>query len=146
MPLKKQLFGYNKEQVDDLMDQKDREIKSLNEQINKLKEDYEDERYMKKTYGKAISDGMIMLLGAIEAAENAYDIKSSMFFFMEHKKCNLKEYYSLSLDKKKSKWRVLIQMLDENDNVLQPTENEKEFLKSIKKIRIKELSEHYDKY
>ena len=41
MPLKKQLFGYNKEQVDDLMDQKDREIKSLNEQINKLKEDYE---------------------------------------------------------------------------------------------------------
>ena len=37
-------------------------------------------------------------------------------------------------------------MLDENDNVLQPTENEKEFLKSIKKIRIKELSEHYDKY
>jgi len=41
MPLKKQLFGYNKEQVDDLMDQKDQEIKSLNEQINKLKEDYE---------------------------------------------------------------------------------------------------------
>ena len=39
--IKKQLFGYNKEQVDDLMDQKDREIKSLNEQINKLKEDYE---------------------------------------------------------------------------------------------------------
>lgn len=113
---------------------------------SKLKEDYEDERYMKKTYGKAIFDGMIMLLGAIEAAENAYDIKSSMFFFMEHKKGNLKEYYSLSLDKKKSKWRVLIQMLDENDNVLQPTENEKEFLKSIKKIRIKELSEHYDKY
>ena len=32
---------------------------------SKLKEDYEDERYMKKTYGKAISDGMIMLLGAI---------------------------------------------------------------------------------
>ena len=53
---------------------------------------------------------------------------------MEHKKGNLKEYYSLSLDKKKSKWRVLIQMLDENDNVLQPTENEKEFLKSIKKL------------
>ena len=37
---------------------------------SKLKEDYEDERYMKKTYGKAISDGMIMLLGAREAAEN----------------------------------------------------------------------------
>ena len=37
MPLKKQLFGYNKEQVDDLMDQKDREIKSLKEQIEDIK-------------------------------------------------------------------------------------------------------------
>ena len=44
MPLKKQLFGYNKEKVDDLMDQKDREIKSLNEQINKLKEEIENDK------------------------------------------------------------------------------------------------------
>ena len=69
-----------------------------------------------------------------------------VFFYMEHKKGNLKEYYALSLDKKKSKWRVLIQMLDENDKVLEPTDNEKEFLKSVKKIRIKELSEHYGEY
>ena len=39
MPIKKQIFGSKKEQDDDLMKQKDREIKSLNEQINKLKED-----------------------------------------------------------------------------------------------------------
>lgn len=37
-------------------------------------------------------------------------------------------------------------MIDEDGNVLQPTDNEKEFLKSVKKIRIKELSEHYDEY
>lgn len=65
---------------------------------------------------------------------------------MEHKKGNLKEYYSLSLDKKKSKWRILIQMIDENGKVLVPTENEKEFLKSVKKIRMKEISDHYGEY
>lgn len=112
----------------------------------KLKKDYENEKYMKKKYGKAISEGMIMLLGILDAAENAYDIQTNVFLYMEHKKGNLKEYYSLSLDKKKSKRRVLIQMLDEFGNVLQPTDNEKEFLKSIKNIRIKELSEHYGEY
>lgn len=99
----------------------------------KLKEDYEDERHMKKKYGKVIYDGMLMLLGALDAAENAYDLKCNLFFYMEHKKGNLKDYYSLSLDKKKSKWRVLIQMIDEDGNILQPTDNEKEFLKSVKK-------------
>lgn len=113
---------------------------------SKLKNQYEDEKYMKRKYGKAISEGMLMLLGALDAAENAYDLKCNIFFYMEHKKGNLKEYYSLSLDKKKSKWRVLIQMLDNDDRVLIPTDNEKEFLKSVKKIRIKELSEHYGEY
>lgn len=37
-------------------------------------------------------------------------------------------------------------MIDEDGNILQPTDNEKEFLKSVKKIRIKELSEHYGEY
>lgn len=113
---------------------------------SRLKDDYENEKYMKKKYGQAISDGMILLLGALDAAENAYDLKCNMFFYLEHKKGNLKEYYSLSLDKKKSKWRVLIQMLDEDGNALIPTDNEKEFLKSIKNIRIKELSDHYGEY
>lgn len=67
----------------------------------KLEEDYEDEKYMKKKYGKVISDGMLMLLGTLDAAENAYDLKCNLFFYMEHKKGNLKDYYSLSLDKKK---------------------------------------------
>lgn len=112
----------------------------------KLKEDYENEKYMRKKYGKAISDGMILLLGALDAAENAYDIKCNLFFCLEHKKANLKEYYSITLDKKKSKWRLLVQMLDENNNAIKPTDNEKEFLKSVKKIRIKELSDHYGEY
>ena len=111
-----------------------------------IKTIYENERLMKKKYGQNISNGMIMFLQAIEAAENAYDIMSTPFFFMEHLKNNLKAYYSISLDKKKSKWRLILQMLDESGNVVFPTENEKQFLKSIKNIRIKELSDHYGEY
>lgn len=112
----------------------------------KLKKDYENEKYMKKKYGVAISDGMILFLGALDAATNAYDIKTNVFFYLEHKKANIREYYSVSLDKKKSKWRLMIQMLDNEGNVLVPSDNEKEFLKSVKKIRIKELSDHYGEY
>ena len=112
----------------------------------KLKNEYENEKNLKKKYGIAIAEGMQKFLGAIEAAENAYDIKSTLSFFMEHKKGNLREYYSISLDKKKSKWRLLIQMLDENGCVVVPNENEKEFLKKIKTIRIKEISDHYGEY
>ena len=111
-----------------------------------LKNKYEHEKYMTRKYGKVISRGMLLLLGVLDAADNAYDLKVNIYFYMEHKKGNLKNYYSLSLDKKKSKWRILIQMLDENNNVLVPAENEKEFLKSVKKIRIKEISDHYGEY
>jgi len=111
-----------------------------------LKNDYENEKWMKKKFGASIAEGMVKLIGALDAAENAYDIKATPSFFMEHKKNNLKEYYSISLDKKKSKWRLMIQMLDENDKVCVPTSNEVEFLKSIKKIRIREISDHYAEY
>lgn len=111
-----------------------------------LKDDYENERIMKKKYGDRIAVGMLKFLGALEAATNANDLKRLPVFFMEHKKGNLKEYYSVSLDKKRSKWRLMIQMIDENGKVLVPTDNETEFLKSIKIIRIKEMSEHYDEY
>lgn len=112
----------------------------------RLKKEYEDERKMTKKYGIQISERMIKFLNIVKACNDAYDLKCFTFLFMEHKKGNLKEYYSISLDKKRSKWRVLIQMLDEKGNVLIPSSNEKEFLKSIKRIRIKEMSEHYGEY
>ena len=112
----------------------------------KLKEDYENEKNMKKKYGVLISEGMIKFLGALEAADNAYDIKCQPAFFFEHKKGNLKRYYAVSLDKKKSKWRLMLNMLDSNDNIVFPMDNEKEFLLGIKKIRIEGLSDHYGEY
>ena len=111
-----------------------------------LKKNYENEKWLKKKYGEKICEGMIKFINIILAAENAYDIKCIPQFCMEHKKGNLKEYYSVTLDKKKSKWRLMIQMLDSSGNVAIPTDNEKNFLLSIKKIRIKELSEHYGEY
>ena len=44
MSLKKQVFGYNKSQVDELINEKDNEIKQLNDQIKKLQEDYEHQK------------------------------------------------------------------------------------------------------
>ena len=41
MSLKKQVFGYNKSQVDELINEKDNEIKQLNDQIKKLQEDHQ---------------------------------------------------------------------------------------------------------
>ena len=112
----------------------------------RLKKEYEDELRMKKKYGIEISLGMTLFLDAVNASLNAYDLISYRFFMIEHLKGNLKNYYSLSLDKKKSKWRILIQMLDEEGNVLIPSDNEIEFLKSVRRIRIRELSEHYVEY
>ena len=111
-----------------------------------LAKDFENEKYLKKKYGINILNGWICFVNVLEAADNAYDIKAMPMFYMEHKKNNLKDYYAVSLDKKKSKWRLMLQMLDENDNVLIPTENEKDFLKKVKKIRIRGLSDHYDEY
>ena len=65
---------------------------------------------------------------------------------MENKKQNLNSYYSVSLDKKKSKWRLMLQMLNEMNEVIKPSDNEKDFLKNVKKIRIREMSEHYVEY
>ena len=110
---------------------------------DKLQEKYADEKWLKKKYGVVIATELLKFLGFLAVATNAYEIKNKPQWFMEHKKGNLKEYYSISLDKKKSKWRLMLQMLDEDGNVVVPGENEIEFLKGIKKIRIKELSEHY---
>ena len=111
-----------------------------------LKKIYENERTMQKKYGKEISNGMVKFLNALEAADNAYDLKSLPAFHFEHKKYNLVDYYSVTLNKKNSKHRLMLQMLDEDGNVVRPNENEKEFLKGIKKIRIKEISDHYGEY
>ena len=111
-----------------------------------LEDDYEDERWLKRKYGSAIAEGMAKFLDVLRGAETAWDIKMTPQYFLEHKKGNLNAYYAVSLDKKKSKWRLMLQMLDDDGNVATPTDNEKEFLQNVKKIRIREISDHYGKY
>ena len=50
MLLKKQVFGYNKSQVDELINEKDNEIKQLNDQIKKLQEDYQQLEHQNHYY------------------------------------------------------------------------------------------------
>ncbi len=111
-----------------------------------LEKKYTNERKLRAEYNRDIEKGMIMFLGAAESAENAWDLKRLSMFYMEHLKGNMNDCYSVSLDKKKSKWRLIIQMLDDDGNVIAPTENEKEFLQSVKRIRIGRMSEHYVEY
>ena len=82
----------------------------------------------------------------LKSVETAWQLKVTPRLCMEHKKGNLDAYYAVSLDKKKSKWRLMLQMLDDDGNVVTPTDNEKEFLQNVKKIRIREISDHYGKY
>lgn len=109
-----------------------------------LERKYSDERKMKKKYGEQIAIGMGMFLNKAEQADNAYDLKCIPSLFLEHKKGNLKDYYAVSLDKKRSKRRLMLQMLNNNLEVVSPGNNEDMFLKAITKLRIKELSEHYE--
>ncbi len=111
-----------------------------------LENNYRNEKWLKKRFNEYISIGMMKFLNILDNVENAYEIKCIPQFHMEHKKGNLKSYYTISLDNKKSKWRLMIQMLDENDEIVGPNSDEKAFLQGIKKIRIKEMSEHYGKY
>lgn len=67
-----------------------------------LQKNYENEKWLKKKYGSNIAEGMIKFLNVLEAAENAYDIKSKPQFYMEHKKRKLKKFlcYFIRQEKK----------------------------------------------
>ena len=110
-----------------------------------LERKYSDERKMKKKYGEEIANGMYYFLQIARHANNACDLKNMPFLYFEHKKGNLRNYYAVSLDKKKSKRRLMLQLLNEKFEVVIPAANEEQFLKLITKLRIGELSEHYGK-
>lgn len=68
---------------------------------SKLINKYEDDKYMKKHFGKYIAQGMSMFLNAVINATCAFDIFMTPMFYMEHLKGNLNSFYSITLDKKK---------------------------------------------
>ena len=66
------------------------------------------------------------------------------YFKMHHLHGNLYGIYSISVDNKRSKWRMLIKCLNQSNEWVKPTENEKEFLINTKRIEIGEFSDHYE--
>lgn len=109
----------------------------------KLEKLYNSPREMQKKFSKEISIGMLKFDGLVDAATSAYDIMAVPQFHMHLLKSNLNGNYSVSLDNKKSKWRLLFKCLNENEIWVKPKEDERKFLENIKLIELGEMSEHY---
>lgn len=100
--------------------------KYVNSKLEKL---YNNPREMQKKFSKEISIGMMKFDGLIDAATSAHDLIVVPQFHMHLLKFDYKGYYSVSLDNKKSKWRMLIKCLDDNEIWVKPGEDEREFFK-----------------
>ena len=109
----------------------------------KLEKLYNNPREMQKKFTKEISIGMMKFDGLVDAATSAYDIMVVPQFHMHLMHLNYKGYYSVSLDNKKTKYRMLVKCLNENEIWVKPGEDERKFLESIKLIELGEMSEHY---
>lgn len=111
---------------------------------NKWEKFYNNRRSFQKDYGKDVSEGLCELLDSIDAATSAYDIKMIPYFWMHELHFDKEGLYSLSVDNKKTKWRMIVKCLDNNDIWVKPGENETEFLKSIKTFELGDFSDHYE--
>lgn len=109
-----------------------------------LKKEFEDYSKLKRKYSEKIATSLQMLLGFLEDSISLYDVYVMPQYMMELLKGNLAGCYSLTLDKKKSKWRVILVPLDENEEPIRPGDDVINFLKSVKTVAIRSLSEHYD--
>ena len=111
-----------------------------------IEKEYYNNRTIQKKYGLVFAVGLEKLLNAIEAADNAYDIKCLPQYKMHMLKGNLDGVYSLSPDNKKSKWRVPATCLDENDVERKPSENLEEIilLKETKKFKLGKIGDYHD--
>lgn len=105
---------------------------------------YNNRNSFKKDFGKYVADGLCELLDAIDAATCAYDIKCIPYFWLHELHYDKEGLYSLSVDNKKTKWRVIVKCLNDNDEWVKPEENEIEFLKNIKTFELGDFSDHYE--
>lgn len=105
---------------------------------------YTNTRPHQKEFGKNVADGLHELLDLIDAATSAYDIKVMPYYWMHELHFDREGEYSLSVDNKKTKWRMIVKCLDDNFEWKKPGENEASFLKSIKTFELGEFTDHYD--
>jgi len=109
-----------------------------------INDEFCDERKLIKDYGKKTGVGIIKIIGAIESAINAYDLMCIPQFQMHMLHGDKLGVYSLSPDNKKTRWRVLIKCINEKGEFIKPESDEIRFLKTIKKVIIERISDHYE--
>ncbi len=109
-----------------------------------LEKELTDETKLTRKYGSEIAGRILRLIGLLMDLTSLYDVRCMPQYMIELLKGNLAGCYSLTLDKKKSKWRIILVPLNENNAPIRPEDNEISFLKSVKAVAIRRPSEHYD--
>ena len=112
----------------------------------RIESDYFDTKKNQRQYGKLFSEELEKMLGFIDSAESAYDVKMMPRYHMHLLHGNLDGIYSLSPDNKKSKWRVPALCMSDEDQWWKPDQNNHEIdvLKKTKKFKIKEIMDYHD--
>ena len=115
-------------------------------ETTKIEDEYYDSKHIRKKYGQDFLTGLEKLLGFIEAAECAFDVKCLPQFKMHMLHGDLQGIYSLSPDNKKSKWRVPAICLDKDDNERKPSKDLEEIklLKETKAFKLGRISDYHD--
>ena len=112
----------------------------------KIEDEYFDNRYIQRKYGPIFAKNLEKMLGAIIDAENAYEIYVLPMYKMHLLEHDLAGIYSLSPDNKKSRWRVPVICLNDNDKPWFPTKGraERYVLEQTKKFNVKEITDYHD--
>ena len=96
-----------------------------------------------KLMGKDDAKRLMDLLNIIESFNNLYDLYNFPQYNLHPLKGDRKYQYSLKISKK-TKWRLVIYPLDEQEQLLKEKTNEKEMLVKAVIIEVLEVSEHYE--
>ena len=112
----------------------------------KIENEYYDTKYIRKKYGQPFAVKLTKMLGFIDCAECAYDVKNMPIYRMHLLSGDLEGVYSLSPDNYRTKWRVPVICLDNNDTPWKPdsTHLEIDVLKETKKFNVKEIVDYHD--
>ena len=109
---------------------------------NKTKRICNDYKTAVKKLGSQVADKLMDLMNAIESFPNLFDIHQFPQYGLHSLIGNRNGQYSMVISKK-TKWRLIIYPLDENENKLLDKSKETEMLKMAVMVEIVEVSEHY---
>ena len=109
---------------------------------NKTERICNDYKTAVKKLGSQVADKLMDLMNAIESFPNLFDIHQFPQYGLHSLTGNRNGQYSMVISKK-TKWRLIIYPLDENENKLLDKSKETEMLKMAVMVEIVEVSEHY---